>query len=655
MSFSKTYSNGLKTHAHIQKLTFNLLHFRHPASQFTFWFTDTPSPNLYKIHKLQVPDEVIQHFGLQEHYYTSFQLKKTNFFPVTKNTIPDIQSDQSNSKSHKIPNSAFSLSLLRRYYNHQIFAWFQRKNQMVKPSFVNDIEIWLHTKIQNSQYWIFDKFRLKIQFAKITNNPELIVSYAGQSKIFRQNVAQLLQLVSPVCFNWVVHNRRIYKFDDLPENVKQNLNKVYPVWNFNFRDQLNQKTNAPDKSNKYIKYRSKINNFFNNWLNTPEFKTIIPISSTSFESVPAKNINEVNPDSNLMVFGNHKHDLNPYNGMKNGPFKSAGYSKIQFFYIFHQNDKDVTYKLDEYFKYGLMSFKGLYNFTKVPYFTQPNFSIVFSKKEDPLPEIESKLYSESKFNPDLHYMAIYVSPYHKSTTNSNCNKVYYRIKELLLERGITSQVIDAEKVRNAINKNERYDWCLNNIGIAILAKLNGIPWQLKTRPRNDLIIGVGAFKSKTAKIQYLGSAFCFSNNGQFNQFECFRKDQIDELAGLILWQIRKFVDANKNLTRLIIHFYKNMSKKELDPIENGLNNLGLRIPVFIVAVNKSESQEITAFDDNSPQLMPISGTFIKIGCNRYLLFNNTRYQTHASKKSDGYPFPIKISITCSHKEKCKEP
>ncbi len=97
-----------------------------------------------------------------------------------------------------------------------------------------------------------------------------------------------------------------------------------------------------------------------------------------------------------------------------------------------------------------------------------------------------------------------------------------------------------------------------------------------------------------------------------------------------------------------------MSKKELDPIEKGLHNLGLDISVYVVSINKSESHDITAFDNNWPGLMPLSGTFIKIGYNHFLLFNNTRYKVNGFNKNDGYPFPLKLSITCTDEEMAKD-
>jgi hypothetical protein len=52
--------------------------------------------------------------------------------------------------------------------------------------------------------------------------------------------------------------------------------------------------------------------------------------------------------------------------------------------------------------------------------------------------------------------------------------------------------------------------------------------------KNELIVGVGAFKNHLSNVRYIGSAFSFTNNGKFNKFECFMCNQTDELAGSIL-------------------------------------------------------------------------------------------------------------------------
>lgn len=86
-------------------------------------------------------------------------------------------------------------------------------------------------------------------------------------------------------------------------------------------------------------------------------------------------------------------------------------------------------------------------------------------------------------------------------------------------------------VAHKVSDTAAYVFSLNNNTIAILAKLNGVPWRLDAKPKNELIVGIGAFKHIVIDIQYIDSAFSFSNNGKFNRFECFKKNQTDELAG----------------------------------------------------------------------------------------------------------------------------
>lgn len=48
--------------------------------------------------------------------------------------------------------------------------------------------------------------------------------------------------------------------------------------------------------------------------------------------------------------------------------------------------------------------------------------------------------------------------------------------------------------------------------------------------------------------------------------------------------------------------------------------------------------------------MPLSGSYINIGYNKFLLFNNTRYNKNIYKSSEGFPFPIKLKIECTQPE-----
>lgn len=126
------------------------------------------------------------------------------------------------------------------------------------------------------------------------------------------------------------------------------------------------------------------------------------------------------------------------------------------------------------------------------------------------------------------------------------------------------------------------------------------------------------------------------------------------MPALFLLLLKEFATIHEDPERLVIHFYKTMSEKELFPIMNALKDLGLSIPVIIISINKTEAEDIVAFDGNWNQLMPLSGTYINIGYHSYLLFNNTRYESHIHSRSEGYPFPIKLKMQCTDPELLKD-
>ena len=99
------------------------------------------------------------------------------------------------------------------------------------------------------------------------------------------------------------------------------------------------------------------------------------------------------------------------------------------------------------------------------------------------------------------------------------------------------------------------------------------------------------------------------------------------------------------------HFYKVISKRQLKPILDTLyNSLNLSIPVIIVTINKTASKELLAFDTAHTELMPVSGTYIRVAEREYLLFNNTRYNETSKPTAREYHFPVNIKFTSTHLE-----
>lgn len=77
-----------------------------------------------------------------------------------------------------------------------------------------------------------------------------------------------------------------------------------------------------------------------------------------------------------------------------------------------------------------------------------------------------------------------------------------------------------------------------------------------------------------------------------------------------------------------------------------LYKLRFMIPVYVVTINKTEIGDYIAFNSESTDLMPLSGTFVKIKPFQYLVYNNAKY-SEAYPQSRGwkdYLLPSRIRI-----------
>ncbi len=621
----------------IPQIKLNILTFHQDESPLSFYFSETKKG--VRISKNIYPKGIEELFpGITcddtRELYTTFTF----------------QTDDS--KELKVFFAEESKPLYKLYYTDSIGYYFRKiLGFTVRKSFVRDNQVWLPLEVsEKSSYLEFEKYTLKVQFMEVSDHAELLLSYDGVSKVLNRSVSSIIQGVDPKWLNWIWHQGKLYQYEKLVQQGFQHFDEALPVLNLSLQKHMELEMPIPKAKNGFQLHYAKITNFIQEHLNTTEFKKRIPIHHTALLNPIGTRIGKISDEASLLLFGQNSTSKVPLKGLTSyGPYTPPLWANMQVFYILHKEDAGQAKEFHELLLGGFKEYKGLSHFVKLNLHVQANFSIQFTNKENPLPEIEAALNARS-FSHDVRYIAIYFSPWSKQS-DTGCQKIYYLLKEMLLKRSIVSQAIEVAKFRN---RNDYFSYSLANMALAILAKLDGIPWRLNMPVKNELIIGVGAFRHVDTNIQYIGSAFSFDNKGGFNNFEYFMKHETHMLAGSISHAVTQFASKQKELKRLIIHFYKTMSQRELEPIEKALENLGLQIPVFIVSINKTTSNDIIAFDKANVDLMPLSGTYINVGKNKFLLFNNTYYGPYAHKASDGFPFPLKLAIRCNYPQLAEE-
>ncbi len=618
-----------------QQLYFNLLTFNWPQKPLTFYFSLEKIEGSVSVYKSNYPNnlkDIFPSLEIQEtkEIYTTFDTH-------TESSIP-LEIDFNNKNNY----------LLKQYLNEKMYNYFKTlPNIIITRNFIKEPQIWINnTSEKFAEYWTFNKFSLKIQFNKVSEFPELVIAYDDTSKMLKKSVIEISETIPLNHIKKIVKDKTLFNYQKLSavELSSIDLNKCWPIANRELLSRLGIMMEPKRTLNRYTKYKTAIDGFVKAYLDVDGFKNVIPIHSSEYLKVDEKRILNVSDSCNQLVFKDGvvgkipKQDF-PRNGALDGPQRK----NIQVFFIYHDSHSEICKTLHKHLAKGTGKYyKGLYNFSSIPYHPNMDLAIKYNNEENPLEEIITKL-NELTFDTDNTYVAFYLSPISKHDEDKTKRKVYYRVKEELLKRRIVSQVIDYEKLAAKIDD---YQFELNNISLALLAKLQGKPWQLSTSSNRELVIGIGAFKNVDENINYIASAFSFNNNGSFKRFDYFSKSDTTLLAGSICTAIDDYAKLENNPTKVVIHFYKEMSEKELKPIIQKMNRLKLECPLYIVNINKTNSEDLIAFDMNwKGQLMPKSGTFIKIGWNQFLLFNNTRYSDDDKFSSfDGYHFPIKLAI-----------
>lgn len=630
-----------------QNLFINLIGFKLKNEKVPISFFDQEKPGFSRLGLKQLPIELP---GLKE--FMAEKPDKVLYCDFSSCADADYQCDVDLKK-----NKNFSI----KYYRFHWRRILEGRGYVLMNNMVKDLELWKRTPHNDDNLSSFyQAFSIRLQLGRVSHEPEMAIMDQGLKRISKLSMAEI-EDYQPSDFRKLFYRDILYgSFDDLPEEARLNLNEVYPKINQNMEKKFGKLVYGRN-DNKYLTIGKNLKEFKNELLGLEEIKTFFQITNDGWLKVPDSKVFFVNDASkNILLGANRDHTaLSPKTALlKHGPVKSPP-KPVIIFHIFFENDKEYAmrvFKEFKGFKDNLPNMeprfikddtkKSLYDFVRMKYESDKRLAIILTP-ENPLEQVKSRLDEMMLDHEKSQYMAIYVSPVNKDDRDSGLYSFYYKLKEILLKYHIQSQVIYKEKL---LHKDFDKYYKIN-IATAILAKAGGIPWDISHQTTDELIVGVGAFKSVELDTQYLGSAMSYKPNVGFQHFNCVSRNETAALSIQIKLMIQEFIKENKDIKSLTIHFYKTMSQQELKPIQSILYNLGYPdLPVYIVSINKTLDNDYIVFNRDSAELMPYSGTIVQIGHLQYLLFNNTNYANARYTSIESYNLPVKMSISSTHPE-----
>jgi hypothetical protein len=682
------------------QLFLNSLSFHYPTEPVTCYFSteddEEKKSDMLKSITL-IPKEIkalslFEGIGGELKLYTTFDKECKGFMPVAVDF-----------------NNPDNEDYVKRYYNQKLKRLLSKHDNLMftQSGITHDLQVWEFNQSspvqkvtymrQSAKLWTLDRFTLKVRFDAVNGHPYLLIAsdrpasilgiplnnldggiiepFADKTKILTASMVNKVMIRKRRKDN-TPFDRRIVSLQTLHEkNITYDASDTLPVLNREMKHVLgiDSPTGGCDWSSKYIKYLEKITSFKDKYLiNDLDIKKVFKDLATTFTTVGDSQLGQVDSTKRMLRFGGQFKSNRPQEGINAGPARNSPYVEVRLIAIYHEDDKDYASKLLGYFRNGNYQDQDeakrkrleRYIGSSVGYAHQ-SLHICFKNSENPLSEIQNAIMQQAynSLDNNIKYVGIYLSPIHKYASDKIASECYYKIKELFLKRGIMTQCIDARNMIAAINREKdsrfkNFIYTLQNMGVAICAKTGGSPWLLDETMRKELVIGIGAFR--TAGEQFVGAAFSFDNTGVLCDYDYFRTSQFRELVGKIRLNIMRYTSVNNRPERLIVHYYKKLSmKKEATQIMEMLASLNLAIPVYVVSINKTESKDLVLFDSQSTysdkngthqSLMPMSGTWANLGRvregYRYLLCNNTRYGDDRFRVTDGFPFPVKLTIRC---------
>ena len=587
-------------------------------------------------------------------------------------------------------NTLDGFTKAKKLYTKRILDFFRVHNYIAATNFVGDVEVYVKCKDEkygDNSFALFNRFGLKISYNHIYQQPELIVSYERTMRVCHSSLQELsikyangfnsrpdgfsvspMQLVKKVLHAYIMDEEKKQKYfrirslkgieeeqNENPQTPLYDKSKLFPIVNLKLQSFFGIPANNDSfqRKNRYTRYLYEIEKFVREHL-SHSFKGVIPFAD-NFTKVEAGCIPQSASD---LLFGKGHHNNTPRSGLNNGTYQEPAANNIVLFYIYPENfPKEHVFKLHNCWlkEYGVKDpkYRGLVQYLGVSAQGIPNFSIQYNPNDphaaqEIAKQLDSSVRMEYLNNSNATFLCIYLSPISKSDVDPEQHELYYQVKETLLRRNIASQCVDTNKLleqwhTDAQREGDGFKYSLQNMSVAINAKLGGSPWILAGEQQRDLIIGIGAFRQN--QHQYIGAAFMFNNVGAFNQYAYFDENSIEILAGAIQQKIEDFTKIEENPSRLIIHYYKQINKEEEQVIDSILEELNLNIPVYVLNINETESESVFVFDTASADRMPISGRYVALGNDNYLLCNNIRYENARFMVKD-FAFPIKIHIHC---------
>jgi len=212
-------------------------------------------------------------------------------------------------------------------------------------------------------------------------------------------------------------------------------------------------------------------------------------------------------------------------------------------------------------------------------------------------------------------------PFSNHTSDEETAK-YYAAKHAFVSNRLVSQFVDRKRTqdRNSLK------WSVSNIGLALFAKMGGVPWRVKPSTNRCLIVGIGqAHRIINRKIdRYIAYSVLTDSTGGYETIKILGNAQNErEYLDALRRNLRQvLISHSAQYDSFVLHVTFNIKRREIEAVQAMLKELkGTEgADREFVAIKFNDRNNFFGFSVDHNSRVPYEGTVAPLSKREYLMW-----------------------------------
>lgn len=320
------------------------------------------------------------------------------------------------------------------------------------------------------------------------------------------------------------------------------------------------------------------------------------------------------------VFGDEREGRNQFFGLRDHAPLKATASNVRLVFVFQESDRARSQELFRALRGGVYStFPGMEKMFRVS-IGKHNVSGVevsgFSNEE-----LQRTCAALKERYPQERLLPVVLVPMSKHSSDEETQN-YFNAKHAFLNQGLASQFVD----RKRLEDRSALKWSISNIGLALFAKMGGVPWRVKPSTERCLIVGIGQAHSivEDRVEKYVAYSVLTDSSGIYETIKVLgnsanRREYLESLKN----NLRQVLLSHQSqYNSFVLHVTFKMKKEEVEAISSILSELrgeGSAGNEF-VAIKFNDRNDFFGFSTEHNSLVPYEGTVARLSKKDFLMW-----------------------------------